>query len=224
MQQPDRIQQALSVGLFQSGMVMTKARSPEGKGFRLKMHEKNPDLPLSPLYVNLRLLRSELLVKQVAIMAYRHMLIEVCARRSDFGFDRLADLPTAATPLVSTLADALDIPQITPRADKKGHGTGATIDGTYELGMTVALIDDLITAGTSKIEYVEILRDAGLVVNDVFVLVDRMQGGVEELEQHGLLVHAFLTIETLMDFGFQNGLVDQHDYDAIMEYIQPQGG
>ncbi len=218
------IQQRLSVGLFQSGMVLTKAKSPEGKGFRLKLHQTHPDAPLSPLYINLRLLRSELMVKRAAVLAYQQMLMELYERRPNFFFDRLADLPTAATPLVSSLSDLVDIPQITPRADKKGHGTGATIDGTYTPGMTVAMIDDLITAGNSKIEYVEILRNAGLVVNDVFVLVDRMQGGVEELEQHELQVHAFLTIEQVLDYGFQNGLLHQDDYDEIMNYIQPQGG
>ena len=56
------------------------------------------------------------------------------------------------------------------------------------------VLDDLITTGGSKIEAIAPLAEAGLVVKDVVVLVDREQGGAEELAARGLRLHAALTL------------------------------
>ena len=61
------------------------------------------------------------------------------------------------------------------------------------------LVDDLITQGHSKLEAIAPLRSAGLEVKDILVLVDREQGGVEELAAQGYKVHALVTLNQLLD-------------------------
>lgn len=128
----------------------------------------------------------------------------------------LADVPTRVTGLVSSLSDRLSIPQITPRLDQKRHGSGAKIQGVYSHGERVALIDDVITDGGSKLEAVEILRANGLVVEDVLVLVDREQGGKEELAKHGCTLHAFTDITSLARFYFSIGLMTEEQFQMAV--------
>src|SRR5262249_2981402 len=148
----------LARALYEAGAIQFGA-------FRLKLHETRPDAPLSPLYINLRLLRSHPDQMDVSVTAYQALLAE-CE------FDLPADVPMAATPFVAILSHLTRVPQITPR-EPKTHGSGARIDGVYQPGQTAVVIDDLVTGADSKLEAIRVLEDAGLTVRDVLVLVDR---------------------------------------------------
>ena len=69
---------------------------------------------------------------------------------------------------------------IYPRKEVKQHGTGQAIEGSFETGQSAVLIEDVITTGGSIISAAEVLRNAGIVLKDVVVLVDREQGGPEQ--------------------------------------------
>lgn len=114
-------------------------------------------------------------------------------------YNLVADVPTAATPIVTLLSEDSGRPMITPR-EPKDHGSQASIDGVFEPGQIVLAVDDLITGADSKLAAVKILRDAGLVVTDIAVLLDREQGGREQLAKHGLTLHAIWTISALLAF------------------------
>lgn len=152
----------------------------------------------SPIYVDLRLLRSFPLQKRTVVDEYKRLLKPV-------EFDLLADVPTAATPIVSSLTDrflqdGLIKPQITPRHDPKAYGSGNVIDGVFQKGQVAVLVDDLITTAASKFRTIGILEEAGLVVRDVVVLVDKDQGGKEELEQKRYRFHASMTLPEMARF------------------------
>ena len=72
-------------------------------------------------------------------------------------------------------------PLIYPRREAKEYGTKKLIEGIFKPGETALVLDDLMTTGASKVEALAPLKDAGLKVTDVVVLVDREQGGKEEL-------------------------------------------
>lgn len=198
-------QKNLADTLFKIGAVKFGA-------FRLKIHDTRPDAPLSPFYIDLRLLRSFPDAKKKAVKAYIKVL-----RKLDF--ELIADVPTAATPLVSSICDALNVPQVTPRMDKKTHGTGAKIDGVFKKGQKVVLVDDLVTHARSKIEVIEVLHGAGLKVKDVIVLVDREQGGGDELEAAGCKLHAVLPITALFKYYLDSGEISAKKYAQISEYL-----
>ena len=180
--------------------------------FRLKLHERRPDAPLSPIYVNLRVLRSypDALDSAVAALAE---LIE----RDDLRFDRYADIPMAATPLVSVLSHITRVGMITPR-DPKTHGLSGTIDGAYDIGDTVLVIDDLVTHADSKIEAIRVLEANQLRVRDVAVVVDREQGGPEQLAAAGYTLHAALRLGQLLDYWRASNGIDDETYARVRAY------
>ncbi len=166
----------------------------------------------SPFYVNLRRLRSFPQEKFEVVETYKQLLYPL-------NYDLLADVPTAATPLVSSLSDRLMIPQITPRMDLKDHGSGVKIDGDYEGGEVAVLIDDLITTAKSKLAAIEVLESEGIKVMDVVVLIDRQQGGREELNRLGYNLHAAFTMPNLMRYYSQVGLVTPEQFQTVMDYL-----
>jgi len=200
-------------GLWDIGAIMDKTGSPGGQGFKLKLHEADPGAPLSPIYVNLRTIRSYPKLMALVVRLYRTML-------SDFHFDRLADIPVASSPIVAILMMKTGIPMITPR-EPKDRGAKASVLGAFKTGVTqlVALIDDLITKAHSKIEAAKILRDAGLVVEHVFVLVDREQGGRAQLEEEGMELHAAFTLMELLEFYRHSGRMNQAMYEEVVAYL-----
>ena len=70
----------------------------------------------------------------------------------------------------------------------KDHGTKKLVEGTVTPGMKVVLLEDVITTGGSTIKAVEALRASGVEVVGVVVLVDRLEGGIENLGREGLEV------------------------------------
>jgi orotate phosphoribosyltransferase len=181
--------------------------------FRLKLHEKNPEAPLSPIYVDLRLLRSFPDVIDSAVEIYRQL-------SADFIFDIYADIPTAATPIVAILSHMTRIPMISPRKDEKKHGTAAPIDGVFTQDQRVLLVDDLITNAGSKLETISVLEDNRLIVSGVIVLVDREQGGGSELEKNGYACRAAFRLTELLEFYSRTGLISRDDYRRTMDYLQ----
>lgn len=182
--------------------------------FKLKLHEEHPKAPLSPIYIDLRVLRRFPIAKKVALNVYQELL-------RNLKFDLLADVPTAGTPLTSSLSDRVGKGMITPRTDKKTHGSGAKIDGMVkeDKGKKVVLIDDLITTSASKLEAIEILRDSGVKVSDVVVLVDREQGGGEQLKKKEIKLHYALTLNKLLDYYLDEKKLTKKQYDEIRQRV-----
>lgn len=84
------------------------------------------------------------------------------------------------------------------RKETKDHGTKSSIEGNIEPGERVIVIDDVITTGGSTITAIERVREAGLVTDRAVVLVDREEGGKENILKHVSRVDAVLTRSEIM--------------------------
>lgn len=146
---------------------------------------------VSPFYFDLRLLVSNPRVLQETARALTQIL-------NGLSFDRLAAIPYAGLPIGVAVALEMNRPLIFPRREVKDHGTGRAIEGEFHAGETVAVLDDVITTGASKIEALGPLRAADLVVRDFVVLLDREQGGVADLAARGYQVHSALNMREVM--------------------------
>lgn len=195
----------LVLKLFEIGAVKFGA-------FRLKLHEKNPEAPLSPIYIDLRVLRSNPDAMDLVADVYVSML-------HGLKFDYLADVPTAATPIVALICHKIRAAMITPRITDKEHGTHAKIDGVFEKGKTAIVIDDLITKADSKIQAIQILEENGLIVNEIIVLVDREQGGILELENRGYTCHAAYKLVDLLNILLKEGRISADQYSETTDYF-----
>lgn len=181
--------------------------------FRLKLHEKKPDAPLSPIYIDLRILRSFPKSMELAINVYRELI-------RGLKFDVFADVPTAATPIVAVLSNKTKVPMISPRKEEKTHGIKRPIDGAFKEGQVALLIDDLITKADSKLEAISILEENNLKVRDVVVLVDREQGGVEELEKRGYTPHVAFKLKELLRFYLDTKKISHDQYERTIAYLE----
>jgi uridine monophosphate synthetase len=198
-------QRAFADALLETGAVKFGA-------FRLKLHEKQPDAPLSPIYVDLRTLRSFPDALDEAVLS----LVEMIAAHG-VSFDLYADVPQGATPLVAVLSHITRVGMITPR-EAKTHGAGDAINGAYTSGQTILVIDDLVTRAESKLEAIRALEANGLLVRDVAVLVDREQGGAAELAAAGYQLHAAVTLSQLLDHWRSTGGIDEATFERVLAY------
>ena len=108
----------------------------------------------SPIYIDLRqIITYPKLLEQVGA-AYLPLLEKL-------QFDRLAGLPYAAIPIATAISLAGNFPMIYPRKEVKAYGTKAEIEGEYQAGETIVVIDDLATTGGSKFEAIEKLSRCG---------------------------------------------------------------
>lgn len=195
----------LALGLFGIGAI-------KFGNFRLKLHEENPAAPLSPIYIDLRILRSFPDVMDSAVEVYKEL-------SSGLKFDLYADVPTAATPLVALLSHETRVPMISPRKSEKKHGIKRQIDGVFHPGQIALLVDDLITRADSKQEAVSVLEENGLKVHDVVVLIDREQGGAQELIKRGYGFHSAFNLKELLKFYLDIGKISQNEHERTVAYL-----
>ncbi len=210
----------LARGIHEIGAFKDKTQSPGGKGFRLKLHEKQPDAPLSPMYLDLRMLRSEPRLLRHAARVFKQMVVQQTMLPG-----RLADVPTAATPIVAVLSDMMEIGMVTPREGKAygAGGAGPNIDGFWQDSMVAAVFDDLVTGADSKFAAIKTLEAGNekygrLIVRDVYVLVDRMQGGSDQITAAGYNMHSAFTIAWLLEFYRESGMMSHALYEEIEAY------
>ena len=94
---------------------------------------------------------------------------------------RLAAPELGAVSLATAAALELELPFVIVRNRAKEYGTANRIEGVYENGDCVCLVEDVVTSGGAAIEAVEALREAGMRVSNAVCVVDREEGGVDAL-------------------------------------------
>lgn len=112
-------------------------------------------------------------------------------RASGWSVDSVGGLTMGADPIACAISYAsasspAPLRAFTVRKEPKTHGTGKLIEGPFQAGDRVAVIEDTITTGSSARKAVEAVRAAGGTVVGVLALVDREEGGREALEAEGL--------------------------------------
>ena len=85
------------------------------------------------------------------------------------------------------------------RKSAKSHGTMQWIEGNVQQGDKVVIVDDVITTGKSTIEAINKAKEAGLNITKVIALIDRQEGGRENIESLGFSVEAVITREVVME-------------------------
>jgi uridine monophosphate synthetase len=166
----------------------------------------------SPIYLDLRLLASSPQLLSKVGRAYAEIL-------ENLTFDRLAAIPYAALPIGTAVSLEMGLPLIYPRKEVKEHGTGKGIEGYFEEGERVVVLDDLITTGGSKLRAIAPLEEAGLEVKDVVVLVDREQGGAADLAAQGYQLHAVLGLREMLTILVEEGRITPRQEEEVLAFL-----
>ena len=112
--------------------------------------------------------------------------------------DKLGGVALGGVPLAAATSVAADVPYVIARKQRKDYGTANLVEGRLEDGERVVVLEDIVTTGTSLVEAVQALRDAGATVERALVVVDRQEGGREHVEAAGLGMDALVTAEALL--------------------------
>ena len=110
---------------------------------------------------------------------------------------RLACPVLGAVVLAAAASLASGLPFVIVRDEAKEYGTANRIEGAFEPGELVFVVEDVVTSGGALIEAVEALREAGLVVRNAVCVVDREEGGTEALAAAGVRLRALFRASEL---------------------------
>jgi orotate phosphoribosyltransferase len=91
-----------------------------------------------------------------------------------------------AVALAAAASLASGIPFLIVRKEAKGYGTDKRLEGVWEPGECACLVEDVVTSGGAALSAVEALREAGLRVATAVCVVDREEGGADELARHAV--------------------------------------
>jgi uridine monophosphate synthetase len=167
---------------------------------------------MSPIYLDLRRLVTHPAILRRVAQAYAEEL-------KDLMFDRLAGIPYAALPIATAIALEMNRPLIYPRRETKDYGTKATIEGDYNAGELIVVIDDLATTGESKIEAIQKLQEAGLQVRDIVVLIERGRGAGQMLAEAGYRLHAVANLHDLLPEWLQSGAISRAQFEEVKVFL-----
>lgn len=126
----------------------------------------------------------------------REIARAISAREPDA--ELLAGMELGAVPIVAAASLETGIPFLIVRKRAKEHGTGQRVEGSFDRGRRVFVIEDVTTSGGSVIETVRVLREAGLVVEAAVTVVDRDQGASAALAKVGVKLDALVSIKELL--------------------------
>ena len=170
----------------------------------------------SSYYVDLRLIPSYPHQFRKMIKNIQNLIIEKTGLDD---FDCLASVPTGGLVVTSALAIEIVKPLIYVRSKPKEHGTTISIEGKISAGMKVVMVDDVMTTGTSVLNGINQLKEAGLLVSDLYVIINRLEGGDKTLSDIGVQTHQLTDILEITDILFQEKLIDKEIFEKIKNQV-----
>jgi orotate phosphoribosyltransferase len=112
---------------------------------------------------------------------------------------RLAGPELGAVALAAAASLASGLPFLIVRKSAKDYGTANRLEGVFEVGERVCLVEDVVTSAGAAIEAVEALREAGLEVGTAVCVVDREEGGEDALAEKGVRLQALFRASELLN-------------------------
>ena len=111
---------------------------------------------------------------------------------------RIAAPVLGAVPLAASASLAGGMPFVIVRDQAKEYGTANRLEGVYEEGECVCLVEDVVTSGGALLESIEAVREAGLRVANAICVVDREEGGVDALARLAVRLWPLYTASELL--------------------------
>jgi orotate phosphoribosyltransferase len=172
---------------------------------------------LSPYYIDLaRLLSAPNELRNIAERAADEIKKIIAIDR----IDKLASIELKGALILPSIASKLNLPCIVVRKEEKTYGvTGRIAGAEVARGENILFFDDVISEGLSKLEGIKPLEELGAHVKYLMVVVDREQGGVENLERLGYKVYALAQISALAKCLLTSKDISMEQANAVLEYI-----
>ena len=169
---------------------------------------------IAPFYIDLRIVQSFPEAFHTITELYAELIKDVPEGTL------LAGIPEAGIPLATAVGYETNRPLIQPRAKVKDHGIGNLIEGNWQAGDNVAIIDDLVAKGDSKIEALDRFKQCNLIVEGFYLLLDREMGGKEVVEAAGYKIKAAMTITEALTILLEEKKIEQSQYDDMISFTR----
>jgi orotate phosphoribosyltransferase len=125
--------------------------------------------------------------------------IAEAVREHERDAERLAGPELGAVALAAAASLESGLPFLIVRKQAKDYGTSNRLEGLHEEGECVCLVEDVVTSGGAAIDAVLALREAGLRVSTAVCVVDREEGGVDELARHAVRLRPLFRASELLE-------------------------
>ena len=135
-------------------------------------------------------------------------------------YDQIMGVPYGSIPLASVISNKLDKPFLFVRKESKKYGTQQLIEGNYEIGDSVVLIEDVITFGSSILDMVKKIENAGLLVSCIIVVFNRETGSIDDVGKTcDVPIYSIYNISRVSNYLSMNKKIDEFEYEKIISSI-----
>jgi orotate phosphoribosyltransferase len=133
--------------------------------------------------------------------------------------DVIAGVATAGIPWGAMIADQLKLPYIYVRPKPKEHGLGNQIEGSYEKGQKILVIEDLISTGKSSLQVVEVLRNAGVeVIGMVSIFNYGFNVATKAFADAGVVYKSLTNYPTLIELAIEKNIVTADQQGTLLNW------
>lgn len=174
----------------------------------------------SPIYVNPRVLISEpRMLRRIGRLINSAIASDRTRVRPHLAsFAAVAGVPMGGLHIATAYALESDTALVFLHRQDSNENADR-LEGSVTPGQTVLVMDDLMTGGRSILAAATRLENAGMRVRDAIVLIDREQGGIEHLKEHGYNVRPMLGLHTMLNYYHSNGLIDEETFARCTAYL-----
>lgn len=172
----------------------------------------------SPVYIDCRKLISFPRARRFLIQAAKDQL---CREAGFEAFDAVAGGETAGIPYAAFVSDAMDLPMLYVRKKPKGFGRNAQIEGQLLEGQRVLLVEDLASEGGSKINFVNALRNAGAIIEHIWVVFHYgiFPQSEATMAEMGVKLHALATWWDVLRVAREGNYFDSHTLGEVEKFL-----
>ncbi|TNE99411.1 MAG: orotate phosphoribosyltransferase [Deltaproteobacteria bacterium] len=134
-------------------------------------------------------------------------------------FDAVCGLATAGIPHAAFIADALKKPMIYVRSKPKAHGKGNQVEGHYEAGQKIIMIEDLVNQGKSLAEALDGVRNAQLDPLACFCIVDyQMAAAKEVIRSYQLELISLTNFDSILKSSLEQGFISEEEGKLLVDW------
>ena len=175
----------------------------------------------SPVYVDCR--------KIISFTKERDFIIKKSIeylKKEGINNDLIAGGETAGIPYAAFISQKLKKPMIYIRKKPKGFGINKQIEGEFKDNQSTLLVEDLATDGGSKVTFVNAIREASLIIKDIFVIFyyDIFDFKKSDLSKLDVKIHSLCTWKNIVTYLEKNNVYNESEIHSLKEFLNdPQG-